>query len=110
MSSRNGTMKKGTVENKIEEKIKSQVDKHLKIGKNKLMQFEEDVLNGKHKKELEAQWEKSKKKLGDLKKKYSQYEKKTASYVKKNPRKALAVATAAGLLVGAVISSMNKKK
>jgi ElaB/YqjD/DUF883 family membrane-anchored ribosome-binding protein len=45
-----------------------------------------------------------------LKDKFDSYEQKALHYVEENPKKALAMAAAAGIVVGAVLDSFRKKK
>jgi ElaB/YqjD/DUF883 family membrane-anchored ribosome-binding protein len=89
--------------------LKNQIVKHLKMGKSKLAWLETQVKKAPSREELQAQWEKSKEKYTEAKKKYNDYEKKVREYVDENPKKALAMATAAVILVGSVVTAFRKK-
>lgn len=115
MASSNGTMQKSSANlkakgKKTEQKIKSQIDKHLKQGKSKLMWLEDKIMGEKSRLKIQAQLDKSKQKLNQIKKKFNEYEERAVEYTEKNPKKALAMATAAGILVGTVVSSFREKK
>ena len=49
------------------------------------------------------------KKYSEAKTKYNDYEKKVREYIDENPKKALAMATAAVILVGSVVTAFRKK-
>jgi phage-related minor tail protein len=91
------TMIKDNLDGKTGRKFKSEIDRHLNQGKSKLMWLERQVA------------EKTTK-LNSLKKKFGEYEKKAVSYTKKNPEKALAMASSAVVLVSAMWSSLRSKK
>ncbi len=92
-----GIMIKSNLDGKIGRKFKSEIDKHLNQGKSKLLW-------------LERQAAEKKTKLNSLKKKFEEYEKKAVSYTKKNPEKALAMASSAVVLVTTMWNSLKSKK
>jgi ElaB/YqjD/DUF883 family membrane-anchored ribosome-binding protein len=91
------TMTKDKSNGKIDKKVHSEINKHLNEGKNKLMWLEKQVAEKKQK-------------LASMKKRFDEYEEKAEQYVQKNPKKALAMAVAAGVLVTAVASSFRSSK
>ncbi|HXL72268.1 MAG TPA: hypothetical protein VN963_01470 [bacterium] len=95
---------------KAEQKnLKNQIVKNLKLGKSKLTWLENQVKKAPSREELQAQWENSKEKYNKAKKQYNEYEKKVREYINENPKKALAMATAAVIVVGSVVTAFRKK-
>ena len=99
------------------EKIKDQIFKHLKEGKNKLLLLENQIKGGPNYKKLQVGLDRSKKKLQEAKKSFGKFEKRAEEYIEKNPKKAVAMAAAAGVMAGALWSVfkgnkkvVNKKK
>ncbi len=88
--------------------MKKQILKHLEAGKAKLAWLEAKVLDEKKIQKLRDEFEKSKQKMADLKDKFNAYEEKAVQYIELNPKKALAMATAAGVLAGALWGSSGK--
>jgi len=86
---------------KEQQKLKNQVQKHLSQGKSKLIWLEKKGTDD---------FERSQKNLHKLKDKFDSYEQKALHYVEENPKKALAMAAAAGIVAGAVLDSFRKKK
>jgi ElaB/YqjD/DUF883 family membrane-anchored ribosome-binding protein len=86
---------------KEQQKLKNQVQKHLSQGKSKLIWLEKKGADD---------IERSKNSLHKLKEKFDGYEQKALHYVEENPKKALVMATAAGVLAGAFLDSFRKKK
>jgi hypothetical protein len=91
------TMIKSNLDGKIGRKFKGEIEKHLNQGKSKLIWLERHVVEKKIR-------------LNSLKKKFEEYEKKAVSYTKKNPEKALEIASAAVVLVTTMWSSLRSKK
>jgi ElaB/YqjD/DUF883 family membrane-anchored ribosome-binding protein len=60
--------------------------------------------------EMRKMGTRSKKKLLEIKENLGKYGKKTEQYVEKNPKKALAMAAAAGTLIGTFWSALKMKK
>ena len=110
MKNGNGTIKKSLPAEKIQWKVKSQIQKHLSQGKSKLIWLERQIMDEKNRQKLKAEFEKTKEKLVKLKKKFDHYEEKAVLYTEKNPKKALAMAIAAGILAGTLWNSFHKKK
>lgn len=90
--------------------MKNQIQKHLSEGKSKLIWLESQITDEKKRKKLITEFEKTKEKLVKMKKKFDQYEEKAVQYTEKNPKKALAMASAAGLLAGTLWASFHGKK
>jgi ElaB/YqjD/DUF883 family membrane-anchored ribosome-binding protein len=86
---------------KEQQRLKDQVQKHLSQGKSKLILLEKKGADD---------FERSQKNLHKLKEKFNGYEQKALHYVEENPKKALAIAAAAGVLAGALLGSFRKKK
>ena len=103
-------MKKSQAAKKIYLRVKSQVQKHLTQGKNKLVWLDRQISDEKNRQKLRAEFEKSKTMIGKLKKRFDHYEEKTVHYTEKNPKKALAIAVTAGILAGTLLRSFSKNK
>lgn len=103
-------MKNILTDKKEQQRLKSQVQKHLSQGKSKLIWLEKQVTDEKKLQKIKDELEKSKKNLHNLKEKFDRYEQKALHYVEENPKKALAMATAAGVVAGAFWNSFRKKK
>ena len=88
---------------KLLEKIEADVMKRLKQGKEKIVKFERQLMNKVNKEKAVA-------KLKQLKKKFTEKEQKAVKYVKNNPKKALAIASAAVVLAGALYAATRSKK
>ena len=91
-------------------KFKHQILKYLKDGKNKLLLLEDQIEDGKNYKKLLEEVERSKKKLQEAKRNFDKYEKKAEHYIAKNPKKAIAMAAAAGVLAVGLWSAFKGKK
>src|SRR5580693_9276686 len=76
-------------------KLKAQMLKHLKEGKNKILMFERKITGKENVQKLMDEMERSKKKLQEAKKNFEKYEKMAEQYIEKNPKKAVAMAAAA---------------
>ncbi len=92
-----GTITKNNSDGKVSKQVNSEIKKHLNEGKDKL-------------KWLEKQVSEKKQQINSLKKKFVEYEEKAENYVEKNPKKALAMAVAAGVLATAVWNTFKSKK
>ena len=90
--------------------IKNQIQKHLSRGKSKLMLLERQILGEKNGQKLKDEFAKGKEKLAQFKKTFDRYEQKAVRYTEENPKKALAMAGAAGILAGVIWSSFRKKE
>ena len=91
-------------------KLKSRILKYLKDGKNKLLLLENRVKSGKNYKKLKDTVNRSEKKLEQAKQAYGKYEKKAEKYIEKNPKKAVAMAAAAGILAGSLWAAFHGKE
>jgi hypothetical protein len=91
-------------------KLKAQMLKHLKEGKNKILMFERKITGKKNVQKLMDQMERSKEKLQEAKKNFEKYEKMAEQYIEKNPKKAVAMAAAAGVLAGSLWSVLKGNK
>jgi ElaB/YqjD/DUF883 family membrane-anchored ribosome-binding protein len=98
------------IENAIDEKLKEKIRKHLSRGKEKLEWLENQVNDEKNHKKLKVKWEDAKEKIADLKETFDRFEKKAVDYTEKNPKKALAIASVAGILAASLWSSFQQKK
>jgi hypothetical protein len=94
----------------MNEYLKSKIQKHLTEGKEKLVLLEKQIISGKNGQKLKADLEKAKEKLMKFKKAFDHYEEKAVHYTEKNPKKALAMATAAGILAATIFLYFKKKK
>jgi len=98
------------IENAINEKLKEKIRKHLSGGKDKLEWLENQVSDEKNRKKLKVKWEDAKEKIADLKETFDRFEKQAVDYIEKNPKKALAIASVAGILAASLWSSFQQKK
>jgi ElaB/YqjD/DUF883 family membrane-anchored ribosome-binding protein len=71
---------------------------------------EEKVMGGKNFKRLMEKARQSKLKLKKAKQTFDKLEKKAEEYVEKNPKKAMAMAAAAGALAGSLLSAFKGNK
>ena len=92
------------------EKLKAQMLGHLKEGKSKILLFERKILGGKNRQKVMEGVESSKKKFQEAKLNFENYEKMAERYIEKNPKKAVAMAAAAGVLAGSLWSALKGKK
>jgi ElaB/YqjD/DUF883 family membrane-anchored ribosome-binding protein len=90
--------------------FKNQILKYLKDGKNKLLLLENQIEDGKNYKKLLEEVDLSRKKLQEAKRNFDKYEKKAEHYIAKNPKKAIAMAAAAGVLAVGLWSAFKGKK
>jgi ElaB/YqjD/DUF883 family membrane-anchored ribosome-binding protein len=91
-------------------KLKEQTLRYLKEGKNKLLLLETKLKGGKNYQNLRDGVRRSKIKLLKAKQTFDKYEKKAEEYIEKNPKKAVAIAAAAGVLAGSLWSALKTKK
>ena len=61
-------------------------------------------------KKVQAQLKKAKAALSKAKSKVAEAERKVSAFTKKNPKKALAYAVAAGAVLGAVAAALSKRR
>ena len=95
---------------KVNVTMKKQIQRHLSDGKAKLVLLEHRIMDQRNLQKLKNEFEKSKKMFSELKEKFNEYEKKAVHYIEENPKKSMAMASAAGLLVGSLWASSRKKK
>jgi ElaB/YqjD/DUF883 family membrane-anchored ribosome-binding protein len=95
---------------KIQKALRDETQKHLIQGKTKLTWLENQLKDEKNHKKLQAQVENVKEKVNELKETFSRFEQKAVQYAEKNPKKALALATTAGLLAGSLWNTFQNKK
>ncbi len=105
-----GLRKENDSEGKNDGNLKSQTLKYLKEGKNKIMLLEKQILSGKKAAKILKEAEKAKLRLEKAKITFDEYEKKAEAYIEKNPKKAVAIAAAAGVLAGSIWMALGKKK
>ncbi len=102
-------MNKNLSDGKNVKKLKDQIQKHLTEGKSKLIWLENLFTGEKNQEKIKTGFDQSKEKFITLKKRFVEFEEKAVHYTEKNPKKALAIAGAAGLLVGTLWNSFQKK-
>src|ERR1700678_817818 len=95
---------------KIEKGIQEKIQKHLDQGREKLAWLENQISDKKNHQKLQLKLEEAKEKIAGLKKTYTEFEKKAVDYTEKNPKKALAIATVAGILAASLWNSFQHKK
>ncbi len=91
-------------------RLKNQILKYLTEGKNKLSLLEHQITGDKNYKRFLDEVSRSKKKLQKAKQNYEKYEKKAQHYIEKNPKKAVVMAAAAGVLATSLWLTLNGKK
>jgi predicted nucleic acid-binding Zn-ribbon protein len=89
--------------------LKKKIQKHLDRGNSRLVWLEGKISNDKNRQTLKEEFSKAKDKLAGLRKKFNHYQEKAEQYTQKNPKKALAMATTAGLLAGGLLASLRGK-
>lgn len=92
------------------ETAKDQIKGLLSQGKSKLLLMEHRIMDERNREKIRIEFEKAKKSMLQFSKKFVRYEKKAVHYTEKNPKKALALAGAAGVLVTAFWIAFRKKK
>jgi ElaB/YqjD/DUF883 family membrane-anchored ribosome-binding protein len=97
-------------EKKTRQKIKAEIKRRLQQAKKKIKWLEAQLKSPKNRARVKAEIEKAKKKLAVLKIKYKEQEKKALEYTQNNPKKALAVTAAIGVLAGTVIAAFLRRK
>lgn len=90
--------------------LKHQILEHLKTGKNKILLLERKIAGEKNIKKIMDQMVLSKEKLQMAKLNFDIFEKKAEQYIEKNPKKAVAMAVAAGVLAGSLWTTFKQKK
>jgi ElaB/YqjD/DUF883 family membrane-anchored ribosome-binding protein len=95
---------------KIEKGIQEKIQEHLNQGREKLAWLENQINDEKNHQKLQFELEEAKKKIAGLKKTYTEFEEKAVNYTEKNPKKALAIATVAGILAASLWNAFQKKK
>jgi ElaB/YqjD/DUF883 family membrane-anchored ribosome-binding protein len=98
------------IEKDMKEKLKNQIQKHLSLGKEKLTWLENQISDEKNHKKLQLKLEEAQKKIAHLRETYNRFEKKAVHYTEKNPKKALAIASVAGILAASLWNAFQQKK
>jgi ElaB/YqjD/DUF883 family membrane-anchored ribosome-binding protein len=98
------------IEKEMKEKLKNQIQKHLSQGKEKLTWLENQISDEKNHKKLKLKLEEAQKKIAHLRETYNDFEKKAVHYTEENPKKALAIASVAGILVASLWNAFHQKK
>lgn len=88
-------------------KFKNEIQKHLKDGKAKLNWLETQINSDKNRAKIEEKIDNAKEQINHLKETFVEFEKKAVHYTEKNPKKALAIATTAGILAASVWHSFQ---
>ena len=94
----------------MNEKMKDQIREHLSLGKEKLIWLENQIKDEKNHEKLQMKLEDARKKVTKLKETYDRFEKKAVHYTEKNPKKALAIATVAGILAASLWNAFQRKE
>jgi ElaB/YqjD/DUF883 family membrane-anchored ribosome-binding protein len=87
---------------KDENEIKEKIQKHLSDGKEKLLWLENQISDEKNHQTLRLKLKEAKTKIAHLRKTYNEFEEKAVHYTEKNPKKALAIASVAGILAASL--------
>jgi|GEM_PF-1671767 ElaB/YqjD/DUF883 family membrane-anchored ribosome-binding protein len=98
------------IDKDMKEKLKNQIQKQLSLGKEKLTWLENQISDEKNHKTLQLKLEEARKKVAHLRETYNRFEKKAVDYTEKNPKKALAIASVAGILAASLWNAFQKKK
>src|ERR1700677_2372515 len=95
---------------KMEKGIQEKIQQHLNQGREKLAWLENQINDEKNHQKLQFKLAEAKEKIAGLKKTYTEFEEKAVHYTEKNPKKALAIATVAGILAASLWNAFQKKK
>ncbi len=90
--------------------LKTKVGRYLVDGKNKLMSLERLIRGDKKVQRLLGGANGMGKKIHNAKRHLEDYGKKTERYIEENPKKAMAIAAAAGVLAGSLWAAFRGKK
>jgi ElaB/YqjD/DUF883 family membrane-anchored ribosome-binding protein len=110
MKIKKGIQKINQSAGKIQKSLKDEIQKHLAQGKAKLHWLEDQINDEKNHEKLKVQVENVKEKVTELKETFTRVEQEVVQFTEKNPKKALAMATAAGLLAASLWNSFQKKE
>ncbi len=91
-------------------KIKNEIQKHLKHGKIKLNWLEAQMNSDKNRAKIEEKVKNAKEQINHLKETFEHFEEKAVHYTQKNPKKALAIATTAGILAASLWHTFKTSK
>ena len=109
MKNGNGTTEKIGSASNVHGRESGLIQERLKQGKIKLIRLERQITGKNNRQKLKAKIEGMNVTLARLKKKFAHYEEKAVQYTQKNPKKALAIATAAGILAGSLWGSFRTR-
>ncbi|HTA77837.1 MAG TPA: hypothetical protein VK791_11865 [bacterium] len=99
--------KMGQSAEKAGTKLKSEIQRHLKDGKIKLNWLETQINSDENRAKIEDKMKNAKEQINHLKETFIHFEKKAVHYTEKNPKKALAIATTAGILAASLWHSFQ---
>jgi ElaB/YqjD/DUF883 family membrane-anchored ribosome-binding protein len=99
--------KMGQSAGKAGTKMKDEIQKHLSAGKVKLNWLETQMNSDKNRAMIEGKVKNAKEQIDHLKETFLHFEEKAVHYTEKNPKKALAIATTAGILAASLWNSFQ---
>ena len=102
--------KKKMQDKQTQARIKAEVERLLKEGRKQIDWLETQMRDPKNHERVRAEIEKARAQFDELKTKYKAKEKQAVEFTKANPKKALAVAAAAGVLAGTLMGAFKKRK
>lgn len=91
-------------------KIKKQITEKLAAGRQKIQDLEKYIRTGEAGEQISVELKKAKAQLETLKAKYKENEEKALEYLHENPKKALLIAAAVGVVAGTVLSALRSGK
>jgi hypothetical protein len=94
----------------INGKLATQIRRYLSEGKNKLISIERQITGGEKYAKIAAGVNRTREKLRKVKHQAENYGSKAEQYIKRNPKKSIVLAAAAGALAGGLWAAFSGKK
>ena len=101
---------KALMDKKNQAKVKAEIGKRLAQGREQLVKLEAKLKDPKTRAALKKSAAEAARKVKALRVRFQREERKAENYTRKNPRKALLIAAAAGALAGALWISLKRRK
>lgn len=103
-------LRERALDKETQRKVKEEIQKRFHQAKDQLQKLEVEFRKPENRMKAKEQIRLAKTRLSALKKQFLKKEKMARAYTQRNPEKALAVAAAAGALVGAVWVAVHRKR
>lgn len=105
-----GELKEKALDKETQRKVKAEIQKRFHQAKDQLKRLEVEFRKPENRMKAKEQVRLAKARLAALKRQFLKKERMARAYTQRNPEKALAVAAAAGALVGAVWVAVHRKR